>query len=87
MAVEKGLLELKSDVNSHMMRILDAQEMPEKEKEGIKEFFAYMGSLKSEDLAKLRKDPRFIDASIEFKKDRSQSETIINACNNIINNA
>jgi len=84
---DKGLLELKNDVNSHMMRILDAQDMPEKEKQGIKEFFAYMGSLKSEDLAKLRKDPRFIEASIEFKKDRSQSETIINVCNKIVNNA
>ena len=87
---EKGkedLLELKKDVNSHMFKILDAQDIPDKEKEGIKEFFSYMGSLSSEDLAKLREDPRFAEASVEYKKDRSQSELIINACEKIIKNA
>ena len=84
---EKGLLELKNDVNSHMLRILDAQDIPQKEKDGIKEFFAYMSALKSDDLAKLRKDKRFMDASLEFKKDRSQPENIINVCENIIKNA
>lgn len=87
MAEEKGLLELKENINSHVMRILDAQEMPDAEKQGVKEFFSYMVSLKPEDLMKLRKDPKFIEASIAFKKDRSQSEIIINVCNQIIQDA
>lgn len=83
----ESLLELKNDVNSHMMKILDAQDMPQEEREGIKEFFSYMSSLKSDDLAKLREDKSFIDASIEFKKDRSKSENIINVCEKIIKDA
>lgn len=84
MSENEGLLELKNDVNSQMLRILDAQDIPENEKNGIKEFFSYMGSLQSSELAKIKNDPRFAKASVEFKKDRSQSEKIINTCNQII---
>jgi len=87
MSEEKALLELKENVNSHMMKILDEQDIPVAEKNGIKEFFSYMSSLNSDDLSKIKKDSRFVQASIEFKKDRSQPETIINACNEIIKDA
>lgn len=81
---KEGLLELKQNVNSHSLKILDAQDIPQEEKDGIKEFFSYMGGLTSQDLAKLKDDPKFAEASVEYKKDRSKSEIIINACEKII---
>lgn len=87
MIQNEGLLNLKKDMNEKVMDILDAQDMPKEDREGIKEFFSYMSSLKPDDLKKLKEDPKFLKASQDFKKDRSKSENIINTCKRIIEDA
>lgn len=76
----------KDEIISQVNKLVDAQDKPQDEKVAIKEIFSYMNglNLSKKQASFIHAHPKYLQAAKDFSKDRSKSEIIINACNEIL---
>lgn len=76
----------KEVVLAKVSELIDEQDKPGDEKKAIKELFTYMTglNLNKDQAVAIHKHPKYIQAAKDFAKDRSKSEIVINACNEIL---
>ena len=76
----------KEMVLSQVTSLIDQSDKPEEEKVALKEVFSYMTdlNLSKEKSAAIHRHPKYLQAAKDFALDRSKSEIVINACNEIL---